>query len=400
MVMTVERSHLVTPMRWGDLASGADASAPGQAGARNEPTDNLTLVLPGAPESCEGYLLSAAGAKQISTRRVAGGLSVSVEALPEDAVLLLTEDGQAFSRVEQYLRRYAPRAARVRVELAALRRQEAAAAAARLSSELIDSVEAEPDLASVDAAMTAIHRTLASSDYAAAFARAASVERLLEQLQRRIYRRLWPDDSPGASPMRGQWSTLPELEQAAIALARSGESLQPLAGGEFESLEELLTMGWKRSDQSPAGIETKVRLSPSGPHAGRFCLELDARGTHPGPLPPTLAGAPVWITSPPIAVQKGGLIEVVGWVRVDEPPMGSAEPVVIFDSLGGEESGVRIASAPLWTRFRLVRAAPPGGECRVTIALGGVGRVAVDSLGYRVLPLPRSGAPAASGGAQ
>jgi hypothetical protein len=60
---------------------------------------------------------------------------------------------------------------------------------------------------------------------------------------------------------------------------------------------------------------------------------------------------------------------------------------LIFDSTGGEESAIRVSSAPSWAPFRMIRAAPPGGEVRVTIALGGIGRAQVDSLTFRFIPM-------------
>jgi hypothetical protein len=74
-------------------------------------------------------------------------------------------------------------------------------------------------------------------------------------------------------------------------------------------------------------------------------------------------------------------------VRIGEAPMGSPDPLLIFDSIGGEESALRISTSPSWAPFRLVRAAPAEGELRVTIALGGVGRAQVDCLAYRFVPI-------------
>ena len=130
-----------------------------------------------------------------------------------------------------------------------------------------------------------------------------------------------------------------------------------------------------------------MRLSPAAPQGGAYALELEARSPMKSDAPPAVAGSPVWITSPPLAVPVGHLVEITGWARVDETPLGSADPLVIFDSIGGEASAVRLASAPSWTPFRMIRAAPDGAQCRLTIALGGVGKAQVDSLHYRFIPL-------------
>ncbi|HYO24184.1 MAG TPA: hypothetical protein VEQ85_04475, partial [Lacipirellulaceae bacterium] len=186
----------------------------------------------------------------------------------------------------------------------------------------------------------------------------------------------------------GDWSSLPVLEQAAILAAGSAQPFSLVPAGEFESLEDLLQAGWRRSEAQQPGIAGAVRLSPDTPHGGQYCLELEARATAGTGAPPALATAPVWITSPSLQAPPGHVIEITGWVRVAETPIGSADPLLVFDSIGGEESAIRVATAPTWRRFRLVRAAPPGVMCQITIALGGAGRAMVDDLQYRLLPLP------------
>lgn len=400
MVLTVERSHLVVPMRWGPsrvrethqpLATRDGAlPAPYRTVAARK-GDELSLLLPGAPESCDAYLLSVAGPQQVATRRVTGGLSVTLKELPDDSFVLLTEDAYAFSHVQRYLRQYAPRAARARVELAALCRQQAEAARARLSPAVLQSADADGELARVDALMKMFQQNLRGQDFATAFTRAAEAEQRLDQLKQRLFAAIWRDGRAGSSPLAADWSTLGDLARAAVTAAGSNAAPALWPAGDFESLEALLAQGWRRSESTRPGVEGAVRLSPNGPHDGRFCLELEARLSAHSETPAAFASPPVWITSPPLTVPAGHLVEITGWVRVLEEPIGSADPVLIFDSIGGEESALRIESGSSWRSFRLVRAAPAGAACRVTVALGGVGRAAVDSLQFRLIPLPAAG---------
>jgi hypothetical protein len=393
MELSVERSRLIVPMWWSSSAPGIAAATAAQAspangvGSSRGAAQPVTFLLPSVPESCRAYLLSIAGPRQLTTRRVTGGLSVAADRLPEDAFVLLTEDGQAFAQVERYLRTCAPLAAQGRVELAALESAEAARATVRLSPGLLQAADAQRVLASVSTSLTAAQRALAAQDFGAAFSRAAVAQQTLDRLRSRLLAVMWPDGLEGASPLRGGWSALPDLERASLAIAASGSRPEPIPAGGFESLESLVENGWQRSDGVQPGVDGYVRLSPETPHGGSHCLELEARTTAAGP--PSLATPPVWITSPPLRVPAGHLLEITGWARVAETPMGSSEPLLVFDSIGGEESAVRIAAAPSWRPFRLVRAAPPGAECRVTIALGGIGRAAVDSLQCRFVPIVR-----------
>lgn len=123
--------------------------------------------------------------------------------------------------------------------------------------------------------------------------------------------------------------------------------------GDFEDLNVLLQSGWQRIEQSVAGVKTAVRLSPEAPGQGSYCLELQVQSEADG-TPPALAASPVWVTSPPLQTPPGHLIEISGLVRVAEAPLGLADPLVIFDSIGGEEGAIRIESSPAWRPFRMV----------------------------------------------
>ena len=134
-------------------------------------------------------------------------------------------------------------------------------------------------------------------------------------------------------------------------------------------------------------MKTAVRLSPEAPGQGSYCLELQVQSETPGGTPPALPAAPVWVTSPPLQTPPGHLVEISGLVRVAEAPLGLADPLVIFDSVGGEEGAIRVESSPAWRPFRMLRVPTPGAEMRLTIALGGVGRAQVDGITVRYIPL-------------
>ncbi len=379
MALKVERSHLIIPLQWSDLHSPV-------AGDASEPQP-LAFDLPGVPESCDSYLVSVSGSQRLQSRRVTGGLRISIDHLPDDAFVLVTEDGYAFSHVERYLREHAPRAAQARVELAALRRQQAAQAISKLPPDAVTASGVREVLAGVDAQMTAVAGTMSRRDFAAAFACATEAERLLDLSQEKIAVAVAPGLPPGTSPILAHWSTIADMAPIEQAVRQAEPMLQLVPGGEFESLDELLNTGWQRVQTSPAGVQTAVRLSPEAPARGNHCLELDVRSAGSQSAPPSLPTPPVWVTSPLIAVPDGHLVEISGVARVGEAPLGSPDPLLIFDSVGGEESAIRVTSAPSWTPFRLIRVAPPGGELRVTIALGGIGRAQVDSLAFRFVPL-------------
>jgi hypothetical protein len=234
--------------------------------------------------------------------------------------------------------------------------------------------------------MTAVVETMRRRDYAAAFACAAEAERLLDEALQRIAATAAPSLPAGSAPLPLDWTTLAELRSLEATLP-NGAPLQGIPGGDFEDLNMLLQSGWQRIEQPPAGVKTAVRLSPEAPGQGSYCLELQVLNENPGGTPPAIPQSPVWVTSPPLQTPPGHLVEISGQVRVAEAPLGLADPLVIFDSVGGEEGAIRVDSSPAWRPFRLLRVPTPGAELRLTIALGGVGRAQVDGIAVRYIPL-------------
>jgi hypothetical protein len=391
LLLKTERSHLIVPLRWGPHAPNSKDSTKLTNAGQKYP-DQLCFDLPGVPETSEAYVISVSGSHRVPGRRVTGGLRVSVDDLPDDAFLLVTEDGFAYSHVERYLREHAPRAAQARVELASMRRQQGARALAALPAlRQVESVE--QSLAAADAKLNAANEFLQRRDPTAAFAAATEADKLLETALDASAAAMMAAEPNTTFPLPVDWSTLAEIARVAQIAAQSPSPRQPLPGGEFENLNELLADGWRRLQHATPGIETAVRLSPEAPARGSYCLELEVKCNSADGVPPPLSTPPVWATSPPLKAPPGHLLEITGWARVADVPIGSPDPLLVFDSVGGEESAVRLSSAPAWTPFRLIRVPAAGSEVRLTIALGGVGKAQIDSLAYRFIPLPNTSSP-------
>jgi hypothetical protein len=100
----------------------------------------------------------------------------------------------------------------------------------------------------------------------------------------------------------------------------------------------------------------------------------------PGKPPAQIESPPLWITSPPVAVQAGELLRIQGWVHVPRPITGSVDGLLIVDSLGGEALAGRIDKTPRWQQFTLYRVAPQAGPVTVTFALTGIGEAWLDDV--------------------
>jgi len=67
-------------------------------------------------------------------------------------------------------------------------------------------------------------------------------------------------------------------------------------------------------------------------------------------------------------------------VRIDKKLAGQGEGLLVYDSLGGRELGLRSELTEGWREFVLYRAAPRDGVINITLELNGLGSALVDNL--------------------
>src|SRR5262249_35817472 len=95
------------------------------------------------------------------------------------------------------------------------------------------------------------------------------------------------------------------------------------------------------------------------------------------------------ITSPPVQLPPGTLVQVSAWARIPEAITASPDGALFYDSAGGEPLGIRLTEKTPWKKFTLYRRVPSTGSISVTLALTGIGAVYFDDV--RIEPLSASG---------
>ena len=75
-------------------------------------------------------------------------------------------------------------------------------------------------------------------------------------------------------------------------------------------------------------------------------------------------------------------------MRVPAPITGSADGLLIVDSLSGEALAERIGKTDGWRQFVLYRVAPQSGTMSVTFALSGLGEAQLDDVVIQVVESP------------
>jgi len=374
LVMQAERSHLLVPVWW---------SNPFQPSATPRVRGPLSFVVPSVAESSEAFLVTLGGLQRVRHQRVTGGIRISLAGLPLDSFLLLSDDAQAISQITRYLRRIAPRATKIRRDLANLRLQDTKHLLAALSSSPAMANLTQLALNQAQTELAACDRYLSVSSFDLAYQRADAVEQLLDQLDNELQSQI------GLSSVQSQLNhgplALPDQLRLYKTLARAPLGASLLAGGGFEDLPSLLKSGWRHQQLPLEGITSAVRLSPEAPHSGSYCLELEARSLDENAPTSIVPTAPVWISSAPLRVQAGDLLEITGVARLPEPLIGSVDGLQIIDSLGGHDMALRIHEAPSWQPFRLIRTATADADVSVTIALSGLGKAQIDDVTIRVI---------------
>jgi hypothetical protein len=345
MVFQAERSHLLIPVSWArNFRSQQTFHTPGA----------VTFIVPGVAETTDVYLLTLGGAKRLRPRRTTGGLEVSVDSLPLDGLIMLTSDPRAFSQVSQYIRSIAPRAARLERDCTAFRFKQLEAA---VTNNAENSEAMRTALARAKLMLASCDRDLANGFVDMAIQRTDQTNRLLSQAEY-ILRNQNGSISALFSPLDFNVTTIAAERQLRGTLTNITQAVPLVGGGEFEDLQALLSAGWRHQQLAQPGIASAVRLSPDTPHEGTYCLELEVTNTDPDYPVAVVPTSPVWISTPPLTVNSGELVEITGMVRVPEPLIGTVDGLQIIDSLGGPGMAQRILQARDWQPIRIIRAVP------------------------------------------
>lgn len=159
-----------------------------------------------------------------------------------------------------------------------------------------------------------------------------------------------------------------------------------LGAGEFENLEQMVANGWENFRADDSQLQTLVELSPSAAVAGKTGLRLVAQGEQIGSGLVSLT--PLKIVSGAVAVPAGKMVRIHGWVQIRGELQGAPEGLLVYDSLGGKDLGVRISKTDGWEEVILYRSAPEATSVRLTIQMPGTGEAWFDEFTLQTIDLP------------
>lgn len=357
-------------------------------------TNNLELVIPGAPADAQVWEISPGDVRAIPSERVAGGLKVVLPEFGLTTALVLTNDvnpvdGGQIGRLQQAARKTRRLAAQWSYDLAV----EELAKVERINSLLELARQGQPDgqalLAEarrrLDLARAAWSRGT-DADYRVAYAEAQRALRPLRILMRAHWERaVAPLDHPVASPYAVSFFTLPMHWQ----LAEEVRGLQPtvnlLAGGDFEKADESVRQHWTMQETTLDAVQARAAIVAEQAQQGKHCLKLEIKPRDARYVPGALERTFLAVHTPAYPLQPNSLVRITGWVRIPDPIQASADGVLFYDSAAGEPLAVRLTDPTPWRRFTLYRRVPESGLVSVTMALTGIGTVYFDDL--RIEPM-------------
>ena len=356
----------------------------------------LTILVPGVPEAHRAWEIGPAGLRPLKTRRVTGGVSVTLETFHSQGLVLFSGEPAVTAHVQERVRELAPLA------LASARARAAGVLAAgshllgRLPPTALGTLPAATMLAVAQQdALTA--ESLLATDPATAVTKFHRAIAIGSQVERLTWERgVLATGSMVASPLSASDATLAEHWQFIEALGATSQGPTVLPGGSMERLDDLSGNGWRHFAIEDPAVRTAVEITRGNPFDGAACLTIRAVAANPAEPPVVLETPPVWITTPPLAAPPGKLIEIEAQVAVDEPIQGSVDGLLVFDSFGGPALAERVGQTKGWRRLVLYRIAPADTTTPlvVTFAMTGLGTARLDEVAIRVIERGGSGTPA------
>jgi hypothetical protein len=341
----------------------------------------LSIVVPSPANSPQVYRLTPGGLRTIGSRRVAGGIRLTLDEVNLVNLVAITQDPLVLNHLARSLAASQADLARLMREIASSQVELVESIHRQLSGPISSSAD-EPRFYQIRASLQHGDYLLNAQDYAAAFEYA---ERALEGLAS-IRRRNWETaagtfGSPASSPYCTTLAALPlHWELARRLQAAPNWSGNLLPAGDFESVPHLHQTGWQNLVRESRNVRTAVELSTQEPYRGNSSLRLTVLPEGDSDPPAAFENPPLKIVSAPVPVRRGQLIRWYGWIRIPRPIDSSPEGFKIYDSVSGEALALRLYATDGWEPFIAYRAAVQDGPVTLTFELTGPGEVLIDDV--------------------
>lgn len=346
---------------------------------------NASITVHGVSESASAWQITTTGIHNLKRVRVTGGIQITIPKFEQTAAILLTSDRKFVRRLQRKVLQTAEKSARAYLRLAKLKFRRVQ----KVDRELRKLGSIQPDaphiLAKAYRHLQIAESSQNRSDFSETRENCINVMQLLRILQRAHWRdAVRKLSSPLTSPHTLCFQTLPDHWRMLAKLGRSKQNIEKniLETGDFEDINAMVEEGWKHLQGNNSNVRATAELHPTS-RQGKYSLRMVAiprTGVDP---PEFLTVVPVSVKTPNVAVEKGQIVYISGWIRVTSTVIGNQDGVMLFDNLGGVESALRWKYPAGWQYFELIREIPKDDELNLTMRLTGIGEVQFDDLRIR-----------------
>ena len=385
VVLEAARARMVLVFR---CVQGAQIVARHYQGDIPKDATPLSLLVPGVPEAHQAWEVSPGGLRPLKQKRVTGGVSIVLDSFCSSTLVLLSGEPAVTAHVQERVRELAPLALISARTQAGIALSDGAELLARLPPAAFGNLPATAMFSEAQRSALA-GESLALSEPDAAIAKFLRASAIGGQLERLAWERgVLATGSMVASPLSSSDASLADHWRFVEALANTGPGSELLTGGGMEQIEDLAGNGWHHFALRDPAIRTAVEISRTQPASGKGSLCIQSKPLNPAESPVVVETPLVWITTPPISVPAGKLLEIQAQVWVPKAIKGSVDGLLVFDSLGGTALAERVGVTRNWRKLVLYRIVPADAANEplvVTFALTGIGEARIDDVSVRVL---------------
>jgi len=374
-VLRAECAYLLLPI-WS--SAGSQCATPEAA------VKNLSLVVPGVPDTSSVYAITPGGIQELRRQRVTGGMHVTIKEFDLTAQILVAHDPKLICDIQRRAVEIGKRAADLQRQLAAMKWSKVQAVAQTLARP--SPVRQVP--AWLEYAGSSLHLSdaqFAAGDLTNATWNAQRASRALRMVERAHWdaavKHLM---SPVTTPTSLCFETLPQHFRLIDRIQASPRGPNVLFGGDFEDPESV-RRAWRPIQPATPGVQSAADFVPDAAHSGRLGLRLAAQPDDPEHSPVVVEMAPIMYATPSVPVEAGQIVCIHGWVNVPRSITGNVDGLLIIDSLTMDALANRVQRTDGWKEFAMYRVVPQAGTLSVIFALSGLGEAQIDDVAIEIL---------------
>jgi len=347
------------------------------------PNRKVTVQVRGVPQAAEAYRIGDTRLHSIPYRRGLGEMQVTLEEQEHVSFVVFTQDLRVIPDLRRRTQQHRADLVQLRIDVA---RQELDLTS-NIRAALEDPAESVHVGRGLDQAWSdarQAERLYEAGNLDSAHQYARDAENKIAQIQQLQWKQ-WDDlySHTMTNPTLISYDLLPFASRLQRNLAYLEPGPNVLPGGDMEDLTFLLSSGWEQVRSPQKGFVSKVELTPHQPHGGNYALAMQVQADQQG-LYARPEKSPIAVRSAMMQVPPKRLVLIQGWLKIPRP-LRMESSVVIYDSLGGRDLGIRFReTAGDWTEFTLIRATGEDNLLQLTVELDGAGQVLLDDLTCRV----------------